>query len=95
MKKALIGICITFLLVSLFTFSGMAQSKGLIVISVPWTEDPYWVASADASKAMAEACGFDTKILNANNDNMTQVNQLSDAIALDPVGLVIGAVDSR
>jgi len=93
--KKLLILLLSISIIMTISCGTFAASKGLIVISVPWTEDPYWVASADASQAMAEACGFDTKILNANNDNMTQVNQLSDAIALNPVGLVIGAVDSR
>ena len=93
--KIIIGICITAFIISLFTFSVVAQSKGLIVYSVCWTEDPFWVASTDAARAVVEASGFDYKVLNANNDNMTQVNQISDAIALKPVGVLLGAVDSR
>jgi ABC-type xylose transport system substrate-binding protein len=46
--KIIIGICITAFIISLFTFSVVAQSKGLIVYSVCWTEDPFWVASTDA-----------------------------------------------
>jgi ABC-type sugar transport system substrate-binding protein len=95
MKKTIIGICITILLVSLFAFNVVAQDKGLIVYSVCWTEDPYWVASTEAAQAVVEANGYEMKILNANNDNMTQVNQISDAIALNPDGVLLGAVDSR
>ncbi len=95
MKKTIMGICLVALVLSLLTFNVFAQSKGLIVYSVCWTEDPYWVASTDAAKAVVEANGYEMKILNADNDNMTQVNQISDAIALNPVGVLLGAVDSR
>jgi len=94
MKKLFILI-LSISIIMTISCGAFAVSKGLIVISVPWTEDPYWVASADASKAVVEASGFDAKILNANNDNMTQVNQISDAIALKPAGVILGAVDSR
>ena len=93
--KMIVGICIVTLLVSMFAFSAMAQDKGLIVFAAPWTEDPFWVSATDAAKVIVEANGFSYKVLNANNDNMTQVNQISDSIALKPVGVLIGAVDSR
>ena len=93
--KIIVGICIVALLISMFTFSAMAQDKGLIVFAAPWTEDPFWVSATDAAKVVVEANGYDYKVLNANNDNMTQVNQISDAIALKPAGVLLGAVDSR
>ena len=93
--KIIVGICIITLLISMFTFSAMAQDKGLIVFAAPWTEDPFWVSATDAAKVIVEANGYNYKVLNANNDNMTQVNQISDAIALNPAGVLIGAVDSR
>ena len=93
--KTIVGICIIALLISMLTFSATAQDKGLIVFAAPWTEDPFWVSATDAAKVVVEANGYDYKVLNANNDNMTQVNQISDAIALNPAGVLIGAVDSR
>jgi len=93
--KMIVGICIVTLLVSMFAFGAMAQDKGLIVFAAPWTEDPFWVSATDAAKVIVEASGFSYKVLNANNDNMTQVNQISDVIALKPAGVLIGAVDSN
>ena len=93
--KMIVGICIVTLLISMFALGAIAQSKGLIIFFCPWTEDPWWVASTDAAKAVCEASGFEYKVLNANNDNMTQVDQISDAIALNPVGCILGPVDSR
>ena len=93
--KMIVGICIVTLLVSMFAFGAMAQDKGLIVFAAPWTEDPFWVSATDAAKVIVEANGFSYKVLNANNDNMTQVNQISDVIALKPAGVLLGAVDSN
>ncbi len=94
MKKTIFSACLIILLVLFTSFNVIAQTKGLIVYSVCWTEDPFWVASADAVKAVVEASGYEIKIMNADNDNMTQVNQISDAIALKPAGIIISAVDS-
>ena len=93
--KIMLTLLISIFLIMAFCGSSFAADKGLIVYSVCWTEDPFWVASADAAKAVIEANGYESKIMNANNDNMTQVNQISDAIALDPAGIIISAVDSR
>ena len=92
--KIMLALLISILLIITVCCSSFAADKGLIVYSVCWTEDPFWVASADAAKAVIEANGYESKIMNANNDNMTQVNQISDAIALQPAGIIISAVDS-
>ena len=93
--KKLLILLLSISIIMTISCGAFAASKGLIVYSVCWTEDPFWVASTDAARAVVEASGFDYKVLNANNDNMTQVNQISDAIALKPVGVLLGAVDSR
>jgi len=93
--KKLLILLLSISIIMTISCGTFAASKGLIVYSVCWTEDPFWVASTDAAKAVVEASGFDYKVLNANNDNMTQVNQISDAIALKPAGVLLGAVDSR
>jgi len=93
--KKLLILLLSISIIMTISCGAFAASKGLIVYSVCWTEDPFWVASTDAAKAVVEASGFDYKVLNANNDNMTQVNQISDAIALKPAGVLLGAVDSR
>ena len=94
MKKILV-LLLSISIIMTISCGAFAISKGLIVYSVCWTEDPFWVASTDAARAVVEASGFEYKVLNANNDNMTQVNQISDAIALNPAGVLLGAVDSR
>ncbi|MGB6369742.1 MAG: sugar ABC transporter substrate-binding protein [Atribacterota bacterium] len=93
--KKLLILLLSISIIMTISCGTFAASKGLIVFSVCWTEDPFWVASTDAARAVVEASGFDYKVLNANNDNMTQVNQISDTIALKPAGVLLGAVDSR
>ena len=93
--KMILVLLISISLIMTISCGVFAASKGLIIYSVCWTEDPFWVASTDAARAVVEASGFEYKVLNANNDNMTQVNQISDAIALKPAGILLGAVDSR
>ena len=90
-----LGLCVSLLSLVMVSPGIGAEKKGLIVYSVCWTEDPFWVASVDAAGEMVESLGYDFKALNAANQNLRQLEQLHDIIALGPDALIISAVDSR
>ena len=50
-KKILI-LLLSMSIIMTISCGAFAASKGLIVYSVCWTEDPFWVASTDAVKAV-------------------------------------------
>lgn len=79
-----LGLCVSLLSFVMASPGIGAEKKGLIVYSVCWTEDPYWVASVDAAREMVESLGYDFKALNAANQNLRQLEQLHDIIALGP-----------
>lgn len=90
-----LGLCVSLLSLVVASPGAMAEKKGLIAYSVCWTEDPFWVASVDAARTMVEHLGYEFKGFNAANENLRQVEQLSDIIALEPDALIVSAVDSR
>lgn len=90
-----LGLCVSLLSLVAASPGATAEKKGLIAYSVCWTEDPFWVASVDAARTMVEHLGHEFKGFNAANENLRQLEQLSDIIALEPKALIVSAVDSR
>ena len=80
-------------LVGVAGWSACAADKPLIVYSLCWAEDPYWLAASEAAGIEARALGYDFEVLNAGNDITTQNDQLDDIIAKNPAGVIIAAVD--
>ncbi len=69
--------------------------RGKRVICLQYMDHPYWTAYNNGMRKMAEAYGIDLKVLEANNDNKTQDDQVSQAINERPDMVIITPVDPK
>jgi len=69
--------------------------RGKRVICLQYMDHPYWTAYNNGMRKMAEAYGVDLKVLEANNDNKTQDDQVSQAINERPDMVIITPVDPK
>jgi len=88
MKKTLILLIASLLLVAVMVGGGFAQAKDLIVIITPSHDNPFFKTEADAAKAKAEELGYETLVL-VHDDSPSKQDELFDAaIARGAVAII-------
>lgn len=100
MKKLLIGFLVIVFFVSMVLFgisckkeAAVEESK-LVYISWPASFDAYWIVNMKALVKELENMGYETKVVDTENDVIKQLEQLDSAINMNPVAIVCGPVDS-
>lgn len=70
-----------------------AQDRGTIVYLIPTLLDEFQTTSQEAVEFVFGEMGFTVESLDAQNRADLQLNQFEDALALNPVAIVLAAVD--
>lgn len=73
--------------------SALAAEKGKVFYLVPTLLDEFQTASVDSFKFTVESLGYEFQALDGQNRADVQLNQLDDIIYLDPVAIIMAAVD--
>jgi len=88
MKRSVILLIVSLLLVTLVVGAGMAQAKDLIVVITPSHDNPFFKTEADAAVAKAEELGYETLSL-VHGDSASKQNELFDtAIARGAAAII-------
>lgn len=90
------SLCVLLLAVTLFTTSCTEQadtSKGIIIYLAPTLLDEFQTESISAIEATMTALGYTVRTLDGQNRSDVQLNQLDDALLLNPKAIIINAVD--
>ena len=100
MKKFII-IFVVLSLVAVFATNAFAgakkaavEKKNLVYISWPASFDAYWIVNMKTLEKELQKMGYETKVVDTENDLTKQLDQLDSAIALDPAAIVCGPMDS-
>ena len=91
-KKIFFTIILTIMVVSAVFSSGSNESKGgkkLIVIIMPDNSNPFFKAEADAADAKAKALGFETLVLDHQDDVTKQAEYIDTAISRKAVAIIL------
>lgn len=89
----LAGLLIGGAMVVAATVSAQAQDRGTIVYLVPTLLDEFQTTSQEAVEFVFGEVGFDVVSLDAQNRADLQLNQMEDALALEPAAIILAAVD--
>ena len=68
---------------------------GKKVVSLQYMDHPYWQGYGNGMRRLAEAYGMDLTIMEAGNDNKVQMDQVEQAIGMNPDMVILTPVDSN
>ena len=101
--KRFIIILVILSLVSVFAANAFAEAKKegavekekkLVYISWPASFDAYWIVNMKTLEKELQKMGYETKVVDTQNDLNKQLDQLDSAISLNPAAIVCGPMDS-
>lgn len=73
--------------------SAFAQDKGTVFYLVPTLLDEFQTESVKSIESSVGSLGYEVKVLDGQNRSDVQLNQLDDAILLEPAAIIMAAVD--
>jgi ribose transport system substrate-binding protein len=91
--KAVSAATLALIASALFPLAAAAQDKGLVVNLIPQLTDEFQTESKSAMESLIRSAGYEVMSMNAQQRADHQLNQLDDALLLDPKAIVIAAVD--
>ncbi len=75
------------------TETGADEAKGTVIYLAPTLFDEFQTESMSAMQSMLGSVGYGVRTLDAQNRADMQLNQLENAILLNPVAVILAAVD--
>lgn len=88
MKKLISLVLAALMILSMFAVSAMAEEKPLIVVITPSHSNPYFKTVADAASAKAAELGYDSLVIQHDDDVTKQAEAFDTAIARKAVAIV-------
>ncbi|MEA5145468.1 MAG: substrate-binding domain-containing protein, partial [Candidatus Limiplasma sp.] len=88
MKKLIALVLATLMVLSMFSVAAMAEDKPLIVIITPSHSNPYFKTVADAASAQATALGYDSLVIQHDDDVTKQSDAFDTAIARKAAAII-------
>ena len=88
MKKIVALLMTLLMVVSLFAAGAMAEEKPLIVIITPSHSNPYFKTVADAASAKAAELGYDSLVIQHDDDVTKQAEAFDTAIARKAAAII-------
>ena len=88
MKKLTALLLATLMVLSMLTVSAMAEEKALIVIITPSHSNPYFKTVADAAAAQAEALGYESLVIQHDDDVTKQAEAFDTAISRKAAAII-------
>ena len=88
MKKFVALVLATLMVLSMFSVAAIAEDKPLIVIITPSHSNPYFKTVADAASAMATELGYDSLVIQHDDDVTKQSEAFDTAIARKAAAII-------
>ena len=88
MKKIVALVLATLMVLSMFSVAAMAEDKPLIVIITTSHSNPYFKTVADAASAQATALGYDSLVIQHDDDVTKQSDAFDTAIARKAAAII-------
>ncbi len=88
MKKLLALVLTVLMVASLFGSFAMAEAKPLIVIITPSHSNPYFKTVADAASAKAEELGYESLVIQHDDDVVKQAEAFDTAISRKAAAII-------
>lgn len=88
MKKIIALALATLMLVSMLGLTAIAEERPLIVIITPSHSNPYFKTVADAASARADVLGYDSLVIQHDDDVTLQAEAFDTAIARKAVAII-------
>lgn len=97
MKKSLVVLLVTAIMVASAGFSALGAPKGKVVIGIAFStlESEFWQSLLHTTEETAHKLGAETTAVDAANNITKQMSQLEDLIAKKVDAIVLNAVDSE
>jgi ribose transport system substrate-binding protein len=88
-------IVLVALLIGLVGMTALGQDKGVVYYLAPNQFDEMQTTAAASIKQLVEEAGYECRVLVAGAEDITlQIDQLETAIVMDPVAIILAAVDT-